>query len=125
MFRLPESAGEADIMNEVRAVKKLCIDGGHKHIIAVFDHGWLKAARYYYFDMELCDFTLEHYIAGRDIEPASELLRQLGPQAYTPYNIPEVYKIMQQITSAISYIHSKIEVHRDLKPRNGNCRSAF
>jgi len=69
--------------------------------------------------MELCDFTLENYVLGAEMEPQSEALQKLGPRTYSMYNLSETSKIMEQLTSAIAFIHSKVEIHRDLKPRNG------
>jgi serine/threonine protein kinase len=93
-------------MNEVRAIDKLCKER-HENIVAVFGHGWLNSS-YYYFDMELCDVNLEHYISGKQ-----------GSAIVEPYNNTKVWDIITQITAGLDFIHNHAEVHRDLKPRNG------
>ena len=119
IYRRPGRASELEILNEARAIEKLCKDSGNKHIVTVFDHGWLTTANYYFFDMELGDFTLENYVLGGKIEAPFEVLRNFGPDVYSTYNLSETSKIMEQLTSAIAFIHGKGEIHRDLKPRNG------
>lgn len=101
---------ESDVKNEVRAVDKLC-DGSHINIIKIFGHGWLRNTPYYYFDMELCDSSLEDYI--RDTESNSSSVDQTGELK------TQIMKIMTDIACGLYFIHSQGEVHRDLKPRNG------
>lgn len=43
----------------------------------------------------------------------SKLLRDDWP------SIMKIWRIMEDITSGIAFIHFHKEVHRDLKPRNG------
>jgi serine/threonine protein kinase len=97
----------ADIVNEARAITKLCAEK-HQHIVAVFCHGWLNSS-YYFFDMELCDMNLEHYIFGKE-----------GPNFVKIYDEATVFDIFRQITAGLDFIHCHEEVHRDLKPRNSN-----
>jgi serine/threonine protein kinase len=116
VYRRPGRDNESEILNEVRAIEKLSKSGSHKHIVTVLNHGWLPNASYYSFDMEFCDFDLEYYLLGHTISRPSD---QLRPNPYAPYQPLQTAQILEQITNAIAFIHSKGEVHRDLKPRNG------
>src|SRR5271155_1660154 len=106
------------IDNEVRAMTKLCSNGGHPNIINILHHGWLNKDQWYYFDMELCAMNLEDFIHGPYIET-------LGGQYFDPtylgneHECLKLWNIMRDITSGLDYIHSLREVHRDLKPQNG------
>src|SRR5271154_203538 len=63
LVRLAGRASEADIKNEAEVVSSIRAKGGHKNIIQVFDHGWLKGSvNVYFIDMELGAFTLAEYI---------------------------------------------------------------
>jgi len=59
-----------DIQNEIDAIEKVC-QQGHRKIVQVYNHGYLKGSPYYSIDMELCDSSLSDYI--RD-----------PPRAYSP-----------------------------------------
>lgn len=95
-------------MNEVRAIDKLC-KHRHENIVTVLRHGWLNSS-YYFFDMELCEMNLEQYISG-------ELNTSSVPETY---DATEILNIITQVTSGLDFIHNHAEVHRDLKPRNGD-----
>jgi serine/threonine protein kinase len=100
---------EKDIENEVRAVKRLCMENSHKNVITVMKHGWLLSSddsisSLYYIDMELCDENLDRYMKrARDGLGLGQL---------------EIWDIMLQITKGVAFIHGLDEVHRDLKPKN-------
>src|SRR5271154_5475099 len=106
------------IDNEIRVIKKLCSNCGHRNIIDVLHHGWLNKDQWYYFDMELCAMSLEDFING-------PYIADLGHQYFDPTHVgngPEslkLWNIMRDITSGLGYIHGLREVHRDLKPQNG------
>jgi hypothetical protein len=51
-----------DFRNEARAVSRLWGSDGHENIVRVFRYGVLPSPFYYYFDMELCDGTLEEVV---------------------------------------------------------------
>ena len=105
MIRLGASSKVADIDNEVKAITELC---SHPNIITVFQYGKLDMTSYYYIDMELCAFSLAEYInkSAAPVESRSTTF--------------EVWNIMSQLISGVQFIHSMGEVHRDLKPQNGN-----
>lgn len=93
-----------DIMNEVRAIDKICKQITD-HIVTVLRHGWLDSS-FYYFDMELCEFNLEQYISGSN-------------GGLMVFDDIMTWDILKQITLGLNYIHEQGLVHRDLKPRNG------
>jgi serine/threonine protein kinase len=110
-----------EVENEIRAVSKLC-SRGHKNIISVLGHYWLKDSPYYAIDMELCAVSLAVFIRGerklveqnwavslKDYQDnaSAEAKRWLG-----------VCSIMLDILDGLSFIHGWKEVHRDLKPSN-------
>ena len=46
-----------------RVINSLRENGGHKHVIAFLNHGWLAGSyKVYFIDMERADFTLSDYI---------------------------------------------------------------
>jgi translation initiation factor 2-alpha kinase 1 len=62
-----------------------------------------------YIQMKLCDFTLKHWLEQRNkdiIENKTDLDEQL------------CMNLFRQILSGVEYIHSKLIMHRDLKPGN-------
>ena len=98
----------ADIENEVRAVAKLCIPGAHRNVVAVLRHGKLVDSPSYYLDMELCDYNLENHMKGG--WKYMSILKKWAA----------VVKITSDLANGIAFIHDHKEIHRDLKPRNGN-----
>ena len=113
-----------DVENEIRAIEKLCTNNGHVNIIKVLRHGWLDTSPYYFIDMELCQMNLEQYISGR-FGPAMASTqtsidgRDMERNADgSKFSI--LWDILNQITEGLHFIHNLNEVHRDLKPRNGN-----
>ena len=117
-------ATQEDIDNEVRVIKKLLDNGGHRNIVTIFYHGWFKGDQYYIFDMELCALNLDDFIR-------EELKLKIG---LTQYFHPEyvnsemgcftLFNIIHDILYGLQFIQSKGEMHRDLKPHNGgSCTS--
>ena len=109
---------ERMVMNEFRAVSKLCRPGMHRNIVSVLDYGKFPHGDVYYIDMELCDITLDYFIA-RDWPPElrDHIPQSLAdPQGSTFFS--QWWNIMEDITSGVAYIHFHNEVHRDIKPRN-------
>lgn len=56
----PIAAGT--VQNEVRAVSKLCMSTTHRNIVEVLRHGSSPDGSHYFFDMELCDWTLQRVL---------------------------------------------------------------
>jgi len=70
--------------------------------------------------MELCDLNLATFIARewspsiqRDATPA-------GASVMPNERMEQVRNIMKDILNGVEFIHSRNEVHRDLKPQNGS-----
>jgi serine/threonine protein kinase len=63
--------------------------------------------------MELCDFDLKECHRCRDN------LDQSRDRFAADSGTGQLWDIMRQIANGVAFIHSHMEVHRDLKPRNG------
>ena len=124
MLRLGAFLKTEDIQNEIRAVEKLCSPNrAHENIVIVLRHGRLRNTPYHFFDMELCNFNLEHYIPLLWEPSALEKINLSSIKEFTvdlSSRIKYIWAIMSQIASGIAFIHFQKEVHRDLKPRNGS-----
>lgn len=72
--------------------------------------------------MELCDLNLHFYIQ-KDF-PFSFSQAEKSNAVPVSLSIEDrllcIRKVMVDIVAGLSYIHAKNEVHRDLKPRNGD-----
>ena len=101
-----------DIINEMRAVVSLCLFNEHKNIITVFQCGCLSEP-WYYIDMELCDFKLHNWICQQRDDTNKSSAED--SQSY----MAKICEIMRDIISGVLYVHSRNQIHRDLKPRNG------
>lgn len=84
--------------------------------------GELPKSRNVFIDVELCAFNLETY--ARELwAPAG--LERLSlddggiPKVDSRLRMPYIWVIMIQLASAIHFIHSLRQIHRNLKPRNG------
>lgn len=51
-----------NVHDEVRAVSSVCMRPTHENIVEVLGHGPSPDGLYYFFDMELCDWTLKKII---------------------------------------------------------------
>lgn len=115
-----------EIQNEIRAVEKVCLaENPHPNIVKVLRHGTFPMTRHICLDLELCEFTLECYIKERLWKPTSEEIadaagEQGGPKLELLTRTRYIWAIMFQVASGLEFIHGLKEVHRDLKPRNGN-----
>jgi serine/threonine protein kinase len=113
-----------EIQNEIRAILKVCCEGGtHQNVVTVFRHGVLQPSGHVFIDMELCAFNLETYLQTL-WKPSREEefeMRETGIVKVDGHlRMRYIWVIMIQIASGIAFIHQQKEVHRDLKPRNGN-----
>lgn len=97
-------------------MEKLCA-GSHRNIIKIYGYGELRKSTYQFIDMELCDFDLKEYLQCREKPDGTRVPQDCRP---TEHGAAEIWDIMRQIADGVAFIHSHQEVHRDLKPRNGN-----
>ena len=100
-------------------IDKLLQTGGHRNIVSVSSHQWILDCQYYIFDMELCVLTLDEFING-GVRRVFGLPRFFDSE-YSDRELScfTLHTIMQNIASGLLFLHSKDEMHRDLKPRNG------
>jgi serine/threonine protein kinase len=71
-------------------------------------------SQHYFIDMELCDQSLDRYISDFHSTQNTKLQNALKEGHAT-----SIWKIMRDVTDGLSFIHSHLEIHRDLKPQNG------
>lgn len=115
------SLTKSEIENEMKAIDELSHDGGHPNIITVLCHDWRGPPfSFYFIDMELCELSLHHYIHGdRSLDqPRSATPLFVSRDSPFPTIALNVWMIMSHITRGVEFIHSRKQVHRDLKPRN-------
>jgi serine/threonine protein kinase len=106
-----------EIEKEAQAIKRICGQGPHPHIINVLKLGELPDTSYYFIDMELCDLSLKDYI-NCSIEPA-ESIPFFHRTAPPPMKAGQIWNVMMQIAEGVKFLHAVNMVHRDLKPANG------
>jgi serine/threonine protein kinase len=104
------------VQKEVQAIEKLCRPGTHVNIVQVLNHGLLTNYPYYFIDMELCDVNLHDFIHRETIPGPSESLPCFTKGEGS--NL-QIWTVMSQVASAVEYIHNQGQVHRDIKPGNG------
>ena len=98
--------------NEIRAIKKLYTTSKmNRHIIEVFGIGRTADNMFTFIDMQLCDLSLDQYM--KSIKTVNVV------HAYSShFSELQIWNIMIQIANGIAFIHSKGEIHRDIKPQN-------
>lgn len=107
-----------DILNEFRALDKLCFEE-HPNIVSVLCYSQLIGS-YYAIDMEYCQSTLLDWIRDPiSVNQNWELddLHLYRDDKAKRWN--SVGVIMRDVLLGLSFIHGCEEVHRDLKPSNG------
>jgi len=98
-------------------VEKLCKGGTHKNIVEVIRLGVLSTSLYF-LDMELCDLNLETWITRKWDERIEKKLPYFTVDLPSRMRFWHVRGIMEDVANGTAFIHSRREVHRDLKPRN-------
>lgn len=107
------------IQNEARAIAKLC-EGTHRNIVMVYGSGPVPRSSCYFIDMELCDVDLEAYLEWASSPPnAEQNFPWFTTEVASRAHAVETLSILADITNGLSFIHGEKEIHRDLKPHNG------
>ena len=102
-----------DYENERRAVLKLC-QSSHPNIVQVYEVGQLKRdSAFFFIDMELCSFTLAHYLRGVDVPKIDKWERK--PE--------QIFRVLEPVVDSLIFIHDHGEVHRDINPTNSMPKS--
>lgn len=110
---------ESDSKNEIRAIEKLCMtQHTHKNIVSVFDYGRLSHS-VCFIDMELGDMNLDQWIYKTWDDSTAKRLPFLATELCPQVRMGQIWKIMEDITRAVDFIHSSHDIHRDIKPSNG------
>jgi len=89
-------------------------NGEHPNIVKVIEYCWRyfpypKCTELFALDMELGDVNLDEYIKSKFIQNNA-----IGVP------VTEVWNIMVQLSSGLSFLHLHRLIHCDLKPHNGN-----
>jgi serine/threonine protein kinase len=86
----------------------------HPNIVSATWHGKLSLC--YFLDMELCEFNLSaRIVEWRNKSDDPRFTSRFG----------EVAEIINDVANGLQFMHDQHEVHRDLKPTNGNYMNFF
>ena len=96
------------VKNEILAIAKLC-NGQHSNFVWVLSCGEFRDLSYAFIDMEILDLNLDDYIKSLWI--VAKVDGELKGF--------QIWNVMMQIGSGLSYMHDNKTIHGDLKPSNG------
>lgn len=127
MFHLDDTAVTAGPFydTELQMIKKFSESGGHRNIVPILRHGWIRENSTYFLDMECCPMTLDTFICHQ-FSSALGISHFLPLTTNFPSILPPVFSlwsIMRDITSGLKFIHLLNTIHRDIKPKNGAFKS--
>jgi serine/threonine protein kinase len=108
------------VEKEVRAIQKLCGLRTHPNIVQVENHGLLWHHPYYSIDMELCDMNLNDFIHPKTAPDPSKTHLPCFVKGGGTDSLLQIWTVMNQIASGVEYIHRQSQIHRDIKPGNGD-----
>lgn len=120
------------IQNETRVILALQKAGNHPNIIRILNYGWLyeDLCNSFYIDMDLCESNLHGYIYGKRMLQTEGCectdLNGISTPVYVPrgsgvyVELRNIWTIMTHISNGVNFLHDHDQVHRDLKPPNGN-----
>jgi WD40 repeat protein/serine/threonine protein kinase len=97
---LPEYANNAEFIRRFESEAQMVARLEHLHIVPLYDY-WREPDS---------AFLVMRYLRGGS---ARNMLEQRGPWA-----LPDISRLLQQITSALAVAHRNQIIHRDLKPDN-------
>ena len=105
-------------------INKFLRSVSHANIVTIFEYGWLADNQCYY-DMEFCYLNLTDYIAN-EVYVSFGLSKYFEPRsANENLGCLSLWGIMKHIVAGLDFIHLHGELHRDLKPQNGDIQHAF
>jgi serine/threonine protein kinase len=82
----------------------------------VLGFGKVPRSPYYFLDMELCDLNLASLIF--------QWKKEMDSTHDASSRLIEIGNIFKDISDGITFMHSKGEIHRDLKPHNGTRKAS-
>jgi len=108
-------------IQDVTAVIRVCHSNPEGNVVQVFNLGRLHYDQYYFFDMEICDFSLHDYIHHSwSPETAKNVPNFANREALGPFaKFIQICSIMIDIACGVAFIHGCGYIHRALSPRNG------
>lgn len=106
------------IKNEARAIAKLC-SGKHRNIVNVYDTGIMSESPLYFIDMELCDLHLGAFLQWAASPFNDQNIPWFTREMSTKEWDAQILGILIDICNGLCFIHTELEIHRDLKPHNG------
>ncbi|XP_057377158.1 putative ankyrin repeat protein RF_0381 [Daphnia carinata] len=87
--------------NELKILEQL----DHPNIVKFFH--CVSDADFNYFALDLCDASLDQVFLNED-----------DPRKYKGPELPNNFEIFSQLATGLNYIHSKRQIHRNIKPEN-------
>ncbi len=96
---LPEYAGQPDFMRRWEAEALIVARLEHPHIVPLYDY-WQDSGGIFLIMRLLRGGNLRHHLNRESMQ------------------LPELFSLLQQVTSALHAVHEQGIVHRDLKPGN-------
>lgn len=119
--------GHTELLRIMKQHVILCRQGqisnqpGSENIITTFGYGRLdRRGMLYYVDMEICLCNLNDFIesGGRSILGIDTFLNAHGTDSEDVSKCLSMWRIMNDISRGVHFLHATHLIHRDIKPRN-------